>query len=303
MSATGGGAACAASASEPDLSSDEERQVSSEEYRGVPTRTHDEAEAEERAAAEEQQHIANMMGRARELLAPFNLEPSSEHAAQPCTFGDVRAGIKGLQILNAATFRELINRLNVLQQSVDSSRQARDLTLREKIMCSIPVPGLGNLPPESGPFSSALSAIMARPIVAQIEQWTKANYAPLFKDHPEWKTNAHMHFDEIIQAVWPPEFVTFFAENPTVRKGVCEHIQAVWRNQRSNESRGRASSSRAESPRATRAKRPRHSTTRTSSQAVLQAMDLMEQTGIETAAAAAAPPAAPAAAAGSHATH
>eukprot|EP00727_Mastigamoeba_balamuthi_P003353 m51a1_g13014 hypothetical protein (116) ;mRNA; f:233-2211 len=54
-------------------------------------------------------------------------------------------------------------------------------------MCSIPVPGLGNLPPKSGPFSSALSAIMARPIVAQIEQWTKANYAPLFKDHPEWK--------------------------------------------------------------------------------------------------------------------
>eukprot|EP00727_Mastigamoeba_balamuthi_P011671 m51a1_g7126 putative probable rna-binding protein eif1ad (198) ;mRNA; r:173033-183274 len=49
-------------------------------------------------------------------------------------------------------------------------------------------------------------------------------------------TNAHMHFDEIIQAVWPPEFVTFFAENPTVRKGVCEHIQAVWRNQHSNES-------------------------------------------------------------------
>eukprot|EP00727_Mastigamoeba_balamuthi_P001327 m51a1_g11191 hypothetical protein (113) ;mRNA; r:15308-15997 len=112
-----------------------------------------------------------MMGRARELLAPFNLEPSSEQAAQPCTFGDVRAGIKGLQILNAAT-------LDVLQQSVDSSRQARDLTLREKIMCSIPVPGLGNLPPESGPFS----------------------------------------------------------KNPTVCKGVCKHIQAVWWNQRSNES-------------------------------------------------------------------
>eukprot|EP00727_Mastigamoeba_balamuthi_P006547 m51a1_g2512 putative transmembrane protein c2orf18 homolog (422) ;mRNA; r:167263-170210 len=55
---------------------------------------------------------------------------------------------------------------------------------------------------------------------------------PLF----EYETNAHMHFDEIIQAVWPPEFVTFFAENPTVCKKVCEHIQAVWQNQHSNES-------------------------------------------------------------------
>eukprot|EP00727_Mastigamoeba_balamuthi_P002734 m51a1_g12458 hypothetical protein (78) ;mRNA; r:1921-2386 len=76
----------------------------------------------------------------------------------------------------------------MLQQSVDSSRQVRDLTLRKKIMISIPS-----------------------------------------------MSNVYMHFDNIIQAVWPPEFVTFFTENPMVLKVVCEHIQAIWQNQRSNE--------------------------------------------------------------------
>eukprot|EP00727_Mastigamoeba_balamuthi_P008926 m51a1_g4656 hypothetical protein (87) ;mRNA; f:44347-48377 len=37
-------------------------------------------------------------------------------------------------------------------------------------------------------------------------------------------------------AVWSPEFITFFTENPTVRKGICKHIQAIWRNQCFNES-------------------------------------------------------------------
>eukprot|EP00727_Mastigamoeba_balamuthi_P000421 m51a1_g10376 hypothetical protein (183) ;mRNA; r:3053-7093 len=31
---------------------------------------------------------------------------------------------------------------------------------------------------------------MARPIVSQIEQWTKVNYHPLFMEHPEWRTIA-----------------------------------------------------------------------------------------------------------------
>eukprot|EP00727_Mastigamoeba_balamuthi_P000915 m51a1_g10820 hypothetical protein (68) ;mRNA; r:4280-4552 len=65
--------------------------------------------------------------------------------------------------------------------------QSRELTLREKLMLGIPVPELENLPADRGPYTAALSMIMARPIVSQIEQWTKVNYHPLFMKHPEWR--------------------------------------------------------------------------------------------------------------------
>eukprot|EP00727_Mastigamoeba_balamuthi_P010416 m51a1_g5998 putative 8-amino-7-oxononanoate synthase (378) ;mRNA; f:4232-9234 len=65
--------------------------------------------------------------------------------------------------------------------------QSRKLRLREKLMLGIPVSELENLPADRGPYTDALSVIMARPIVSQIEQWTKVNYYPLFMEHPEWE--------------------------------------------------------------------------------------------------------------------
>eukprot|EP00727_Mastigamoeba_balamuthi_P006877 m51a1_g281 hypothetical protein (74) ;mRNA; r:303813-304323 len=34
-------------------------------------------------------------------------------------------------------------------------------------------------------LGTTLSSLIMRPIVSQIEQWTKVNYHPLFMEHPE----------------------------------------------------------------------------------------------------------------------
>eukprot|EP00727_Mastigamoeba_balamuthi_P001631 m51a1_g11465 hypothetical protein (130) ;mRNA; r:14993-17013 len=127
------------------------------------------------------------MKTSRDLLAIFTAEPSEEHAHQPCTFGEVRAGFKAMQMLLASTLSDLIVRMNALTRAVEAGAQSRELTLREKLMLGIPVPELENLPADRGPYTAALSAIMARPTVSQIEQWTKVNYHSLFMEHPEWR--------------------------------------------------------------------------------------------------------------------
>eukprot|EP00727_Mastigamoeba_balamuthi_P002373 m51a1_g12132 hypothetical protein (135) ;mRNA; r:1361-1896 len=127
------------------------------------------------------------MKTSRDLLTIFTAEPSEERAHQPCTFEEVRAGFKALQMLLGSTLSDLIMRMNALTCAVEAGAQSRKLTLREKLMLGIPVPELENLPADRGPYTAALSVIMARLIVSQIEQWTKVNYHPLFMEHPKWK--------------------------------------------------------------------------------------------------------------------
>ena len=107
-----------------------------------------------------------------------------------------------------------------------------------------------------------LSAIVARPTTSCIEFWTKMNYHKLYIDHPDWRyvfslfphsslslpsipftfsdflscrTSVADHLSDIVAAVWPPVFISFFHDNPSVLGVVHEHIQACWRNYRSNE--------------------------------------------------------------------
>eukprot|EP00727_Mastigamoeba_balamuthi_P001166 m51a1_g11046 putative telomerase reverse transcriptase (1147) ;mRNA; f:456552-494419 len=61
-----------------------------------------------------------------------------EHAHQPCTFGEVRAGFKAMQMLLAGTLSDLIVRMNALMCAVEAGVQSRELMLREKLMLGIP---------------------------------------------------------------------------------------------------------------------------------------------------------------------
>eukprot|EP00727_Mastigamoeba_balamuthi_P008925 m51a1_g4655 hypothetical protein (341) ;mRNA; r:29154-36292 len=163
---------------------DEDEEVSADDYKGTSHAS--ESDEEQRRALQEKQQISALMKTSRDLLAIFTAKPSEERAHQPCTFGEVRAGFKALQMLLAGTLSDLIVRMNALTHAVKAGAQSRELTLREKLMLGIPVPELENLPADRGPYTAALSAIMARPTVSQIEQWTKVNYHSLFMEHSEW---------------------------------------------------------------------------------------------------------------------
>eukprot|EP00727_Mastigamoeba_balamuthi_P003852 m51a1_g13464 hypothetical protein (184) ;mRNA; r:745-2068 len=145
------------------------------------------SDEEQRRALQKKQQISALMKTSHDLLTIFTAEPSEKHAHQPCTFEEVRAGFKAMHMLLAGTLSDLIVRMNALMHAVEAGVQSRELTLRKKLMLGIPVPELENLPADRGPYTAALSVIMARPIISQIEQWTKVNYHPLFMEHPEWR--------------------------------------------------------------------------------------------------------------------
>eukprot|EP00727_Mastigamoeba_balamuthi_P000105 m51a1_g10091 hypothetical protein (259) ;mRNA; f:907-4424 len=164
---------------------DEDEEVSADDYKGTSHAS--QSDKDQRRALQEKQQISALMKKSCDLLAIFTAKPSEERAHQPCTFGEVRAGFKAMQMLLASTLSDLIMRMNALTHTIEAGTQSRELTLRKKLMLSIPVPKLENLPPDRRPYTAALSAIMARLITSQIEQWTKVNYHPLFMEHPEWR--------------------------------------------------------------------------------------------------------------------
>eukprot|EP00727_Mastigamoeba_balamuthi_P009973 m51a1_g5599 hypothetical protein (264) ;mRNA; f:677872-689834 len=129
-----------------------------------------ESDEEQRRALQEKQQISALMKMSRDLLAIFTAEPSKKRAHQPCTFGEVRTGFKAMQMLLAGTLSDLIMRMNALTCAVEAGVQSRELMLRKKLMLGIPVPELENLPADRGLYITALSVIMARPIISQIEQ-------------------------------------------------------------------------------------------------------------------------------------
>eukprot|EP00727_Mastigamoeba_balamuthi_P013237 m51a1_g8536 hypothetical protein (525) ;mRNA; r:2313-16828 len=167
-----------------DEDEDEDEEVSADDYKGTSRAS--QSDKDQRRALQEKQQISALMKKSRDLLIIFTAKPSEECAHQPCTFGEVRAGFKAMQMLLAGTLSNLIMRMNALTCTVEAGTQSRELMLREKLMLGIPVPELENLPPDRGPYTAALSVIMARPITSQIEQWTKVNYHPLFMEHPKW---------------------------------------------------------------------------------------------------------------------
>eukprot|EP00727_Mastigamoeba_balamuthi_P000737 m51a1_g10660 hypothetical protein (425) ;mRNA; r:47805-52249 len=171
---------------EEDEDKDEDEEVSADDYKGTSRAL--QSDEDQRRALQEKQQISALMKKSCNLLAIFTAKPSEERAHQPCTFGEVRAGFKAMQMLLASTLSDLIMRMNALTCTVEAGMQSRELTLREKLMLGIPVPELENLPPDRGPYTAALSVIMARLITLQIQQWTKVNYHSLFMEHPEWSS-------------------------------------------------------------------------------------------------------------------
>eukprot|EP00727_Mastigamoeba_balamuthi_P001833 m51a1_g11647 hypothetical protein (384) ;mRNA; f:1807-13661 len=162
---------------EDDEEEDDDEEVLADDYKGTSCAS--QSDEDQRRVLQEKQQISALMKKSRDLLIIFTAKPSEECAHQPCTFGEVRAGFKAMQMLLAGTLSNLIMRMNALTCTVEAGTQSRELMLREKLMLGIPVPELENLPPDRGPYTAALSAIMARPITSQIEQWTKVNYHPL----------------------------------------------------------------------------------------------------------------------------
>eukprot|EP00727_Mastigamoeba_balamuthi_P013256 m51a1_g8553 hypothetical protein (554) ;mRNA; r:121720-135657 len=169
---------------EEEENENEDEEVLADDYKGTSHAS--ESDEEQRRVLQEKQQISALMKKSHDLLTIFTAKPSEECANQPCTFGEVRAGFKAMQMLLAGTLSDLIVRMNALTHAVEAGMQSRELTLREKLMLGIPVPKLKNLPADRGPYTAALSVIMARPIISQIEQWTKVNYHLLFMEHPEW---------------------------------------------------------------------------------------------------------------------
>eukprot|EP00727_Mastigamoeba_balamuthi_P008928 m51a1_g4658 hypothetical protein (234) ;mRNA; r:65544-76294 len=88
---------------------DEDKEVSVDDYKGTSWTS--ESDEEQRRALQEKQQISALMKTSRDLLTIFTAEPSEEHAHQSCTFGEVRAGFKAMQMLLAGTLSDLIMRL------------------------------------------------------------------------------------------------------------------------------------------------------------------------------------------------
>eukprot|EP00727_Mastigamoeba_balamuthi_P004549 m51a1_g14092 hypothetical protein (383) ;mRNA; f:54585-69459 len=85
---------------------DEDKEVSVDDYKGTSWTS--ESDEEQRRALQEKQQISALMKTSRDLLTIFTAKPSEEHAHQSCTFGEVRAGFKAMQMLLAGTLSDLI---------------------------------------------------------------------------------------------------------------------------------------------------------------------------------------------------
>eukprot|EP00727_Mastigamoeba_balamuthi_P000106 m51a1_g10092 hypothetical protein (2730) ;mRNA; r:4621-30254 len=88
---------------------DKDEEVSVDDYKG--TSWISESDEEQRRALQEKQQISALMKTSRDLPI-FTAEPSEEHAHQSCTFGEVRAGFKAMQMLLAGTLSDLIMSLS-----------------------------------------------------------------------------------------------------------------------------------------------------------------------------------------------
>eukprot|EP00727_Mastigamoeba_balamuthi_P001616 m51a1_g11451 hypothetical protein (155) ;mRNA; r:7908-21627 len=85
---------------------DEDEEVSADDYKGTSHTS--ESDEEQRRVLQEKKQISALMKTSRDLLTIFTAEPSEEHTHQSCTFGEVRAGFKAMQMLLAGTLSDLI---------------------------------------------------------------------------------------------------------------------------------------------------------------------------------------------------